>query len=89
LINNPARLLPTYATGQMEGQTNMKFIWKPGKEMHIQEFDRTGTPLMVALCGEKFESGHRTCNLPLGQPRCKACEAMLEEVHNDANAACV
>lgn len=59
----------------------MRFLYKRGKGarrrvMHLCGFDpRTGQPTMRPLCGIALDFD-TTINLPLGQRRCKRCEAL-------------
>lgn len=56
----------------------MRFLYKRGKGarrrvIHLCGYDqRSGEPTMRALCGSTLALD-TTCNLPLGQRRCKRC----------------
>lgn len=60
----------------------MRFLYKRGKGasrrvMHLCGYDpHTGQPTMRPICGQRL-AFDTTCNLPLGQPRCKRCLAAL------------
>jgi hypothetical protein len=58
-----------------------RFIWEAGhprRKMHLASFDRLGN-FADALCGIGHDF-NRSCNLPLGRPRCKNCLAVEERL---------
>lgn len=51
-----------------------RYIWETGhprRKMHLAAYDRLGR-FTGALCGIKHDF-NRSCNLPLGRPRCQHC----------------
>jgi hypothetical protein len=66
----------------------MRYLYKRGRGglrrvMHLCGYDpTTGQPTMQALCGSKL-AFDTTCNLPLGQRRCKRCFAILNRPPQD------
>lgn len=55
-----------------------RYIWQSGanprRRMHLAAYDRLGR-FDGALCGIKHDF-NRSCNLPLGRPRCQHCLAV-------------
>ncbi len=55
--------------------TMERYIWEAGadprRKMHLTSYDRLGN-FAGALCGIKHNF-NRSCNLPLGRPRCQHC----------------
>ena len=61
----------------------MRYIWesgKPGRVMHIGQYDKVGNFISEALCGIKH-TFDRSINAPFGLGRkvCKDCRRILKE----------
>lgn len=61
----------------------MRYLYQRGagaqrRVMHLVRFDQVGNPSMDPICGRsngvRFDT---TCNVPLGRPLCKRCQAHL------------